>query len=118
MTTGPAKVALLLPLSGPQAALGQSLFNAAQMALFDVGVTDVTLLPLDTTGTPAGATQAATQALQSGAQLMIGPVFSAEVSAVTPLAPNSDLHRTRETGMSRRVILSVPITTLRRTRAS
>ncbi len=55
------------------------------MALFDVGVTDVTLLPLDTTGTPAGATQAATQALQSGAQLMIGPVFSAEVSAVTPL---------------------------------
>jgi branched-chain amino acid transport system substrate-binding protein len=79
------KVALLLPLSGPQAALGQSLLNAAQLALFEVGSAQLQLRPLDTTGTPMGAQQAARQAMEEGAALVIGPVFSAEVSAVLPL---------------------------------
>ena len=48
---GPVSVALLLPLSGPSAELGQALFEAAQLALFDVGNEDFVLLPLDTVGT-------------------------------------------------------------------
>src|SRR5690349_16858927 len=44
-TTGAAvRVALLLPLSGNNAALGQGMLQAAQMALFDVGGNDVALI--------------------------------------------------------------------------
>lgn len=79
---GPARVALLLPLSGPNAAIGQAMQNAAQMALFDVGTEDIELLPLDTRGTPDGAAAAARQAMDRGARLILGPLFASNVPAV------------------------------------
>lgn len=83
---GPVSVGLLLPLSGPSAELGRALFDAAQLALFDVGNQDVVLLPRDTAGTPEGAAEAAGQALGDGARLLVGPLYSASVAAVAPLA--------------------------------
>ena len=83
---GPVSVGLLLPLSGSSAELGRALFDAAQLALFDVGNQDVVLLPRDTRGTPEGAASAAAQALGDGPQLLVGPLYSASVAAVTPLA--------------------------------
>ncbi len=80
------KVAILLPLSGPQANIGQSLLNAAQLAVYDVGGEKFALLPQDTQGTPEGASAAAQRALADGAQLFIGPVFAPEVEAVRALA--------------------------------
>lgn len=85
------KVAILLPLSGPQAALGQSLLNAAQLAIYDVGDEGFALLPQDTQGTPAGAVAAAQRALADGATLFIGPVFSPEVEAVKPIAASASV---------------------------
>lgn len=85
------KVALLLPLSGPQAALGQGLLNAAQLAIYDVGDESFALLPEDTQGTPAGATTAAQQAIRDGAQLFIGPVFGPEVQAIRTVARSSNI---------------------------
>ncbi len=82
--SGPSthKIGLLLPLSGPQADLGKGLLNAAEMALFETGSSSLTLLPQDTT---PGAHQAALKALDEGAELLLGPVFSTEVDAVKPL---------------------------------
>ncbi len=80
------KVALLLPLSGPNAGLGQALLNAAQLALFDLGDANFELLPGDTKGTAEGAAQAAQAAIGQGAKLILGPFFSAEVGAVAPVA--------------------------------
>ena len=82
---GPVSVALLLPLSGPSAELGAALFDAAQMALFDVGNEDFVLLPRDTQGTPEGAARAAGTALADGARLVLGPLFSGSVAGVAPL---------------------------------
>ena len=83
---GPVSVALLLPLSGPSAELGAALFDAAQLALFDVGNLDMVLLPRDTQGTPEGAAAAAGMALADGARLIVGPLFAGSVAAVAPLA--------------------------------
>jgi ABC-type branched-subunit amino acid transport system substrate-binding protein len=80
------KVAILLPLSGPQAGLGQALLNAAQIALFSLADDSFALLPVDTRGTPDGAVAAMRTALADGASLILGPVFSAAVAAVAPLA--------------------------------
>jgi branched-chain amino acid transport system substrate-binding protein len=83
---GKTPVALLLPLSGPNAALGTAMLDAAQMALYDVADETLELLPQDTQGTPQGAATAAQAALAAGAKLIIGPLIAAEVEAVKPIA--------------------------------
>lgn len=83
---GQIRVALLLPLSGANAALGNAMLDAAQMALYDVADTTLELLPYDTQGTAQGAGDAARAALGQGAKLIIGPLLAAEVEAVKPLA--------------------------------
>jgi ABC-type branched-subunit amino acid transport system substrate-binding protein len=80
------RVALLLPLSGPSASIGNALLDAAQMAIFDVGDERLTLLPRDTGGTPEGAAKAAQAALSEGAELILGPLFATSVRTVAPLA--------------------------------
>ncbi len=79
-------VALLLPLSGPNGAVGRALFDAATLALFDIGDEYFILLPRDTAGTPDGATAAAQDAINAGARLIIGPLFSTEVAGVASVA--------------------------------
>ena len=80
------RIALLVPLSGSNANLGTALSNAAQLALFDTADAQTELLPLDTKGTPEGAAAALDQALVQGADIILGPVFSAEVKAIAPVA--------------------------------
>lgn len=77
---------MLLPLSGPQAGIGRSLLNAAELALFDFADDRLALLPRDTAGTPQGAAAAAQKALADGATLLIGPLFAQEAAAVRPIA--------------------------------
>lgn len=88
----PVKVALLLPLSGQNAALGQAMMKASQIALFDVDLSNFELMPKDTGGTPEGAAQAAREALKEGAKLILGPVFANEVRAVKPVAAGANVN--------------------------
>lgn len=82
----PVKVAILLPLSGKSAGLGNSMLQASQMALFEMGYDQFELMPRDTGGTAAGASNAAQSAIQNGAQLILGPVFADSVRAVKAVA--------------------------------
>ena len=89
--TGPVKVALLLPLSGGAQVVGRDLLEAAQIALFDVGQTDMVLLPRDTGGTSEGAEAAARSAIDAGAELIIGPLYASSTAAVARIAAEHDL---------------------------
>jgi len=77
-------VALLLPLSGAMAPVGQILENAAKLALPDGGQT--TLDIRDTGGTPQGAIAAAQASIAAGDGVILGPLTSAEAHAVAPIA--------------------------------
>lgn len=79
----PVTAGLLVPLTGPQAALGQAMLNASQMAIADLNATHVTLIPRNT---DTGAKAAATIATQDGATVLLGPVFAANVRDVAPVA--------------------------------
>lgn len=72
-------VALLVPLSGPNAALGQSIANAAAMAMADLGKPTVQLVSFDTA---SGAGEAAARAMAANAGLILGPLLGSEVAAV------------------------------------
>lgn len=80
------RVALLLPLTGRGSEIGPGMLNAAEMALFDSGVSNFELLPRDTQGTPEGAAAAAQSAIADGARLILGPVFAGEVRPVRTVA--------------------------------
>lgn len=80
----PNRVAMLLPLSGGYADIGQAMLRAAQLALPD-GSTP-TLDARDTGGTPDGAARAAREAIAAGAGLILGPLTSSETAAVAPVA--------------------------------
>ena len=80
------RVGVLLPLSGRHQAVGQAMLKAAQLALFDGATEDFSLVVRDTQGTPRGAQLAASEALGEGVSLILGPLFAASVTAVTPEA--------------------------------
>jgi ABC-type branched-subunit amino acid transport system substrate-binding protein len=89
---GPAKVALLVPLSGANAALGQALLDAAQLALFESGGDRLILVPRDTGGNAAGAAGAARAVIGDGARLILGPLLAPEVEAVKPVAQEAHIN--------------------------
>jgi branched-chain amino acid transport system substrate-binding protein len=89
---GPVKVALLVPLSGPNAGLGKAMLEAAQLALFTTASERLTLVPRDTAGTAEGAVSAVRSAISDGAQLILGPLLAAEVEAVKPIARDAKLN--------------------------
>lgn len=77
------RIALLLPLSGPQASLGRAMEQAAELALFERGGRSVDFVPMDTGSTASGAAAAARQAVGAGARIIVGPLTAAETSAAS-----------------------------------
>ncbi len=80
---GAVRVALILPLSagGNAGAAAQSMKNAAELALAEFSNPNVQLIVKDDAGTPQGAQAAARAALQEGAEIVLGPLFSGSVAA-------------------------------------
>ena len=78
------RVAVLLPLTGSNAALGQSLLRAARLAFAPGG--DNAFDTQDTRGTFEGAAAATRAAAAAGAGIIVGPLTAAETTAVTPVA--------------------------------
>lgn len=83
--TAPAMttVSMLLPLSGKHQQMGLSMQNAALMALRENEKSPVKLLFFDTQGTPEGAKEAHRWAIAQNTDIVLGPVFSSEVSALS-----------------------------------
>jgi len=83
------RVAILLPLTGPNAELGQAMLRAAQLSLDQPGAPSLDVR--DTGGTPAGAAEAAKLALAAGAGLILGPLTAGETAAAAPVARASGI---------------------------
>lgn len=90
-TTGPVQgsggavqVALLIPSGSGQAQdelFGQNLENAARLAMRDLSGVKIDLRVYRTGGSPAKATALAKQAVDEGAQVILGPFYSEEANA-------------------------------------
>lgn len=85
---GKAKVALILPISGPGtiAVVAKAMKQAGEMALFDRPNAEFQLMVKDDRGTPEGAKAAAEEAINEGAEMILGPLLAVSVDAVTPVA--------------------------------
>lgn len=77
------RVALLVPMSGANASVGQAIANATTMALLDTNAQNVRITTYDTA---AGAGIAAGKAILDGNRLILGPLLAEEVIAVASVA--------------------------------
>ena len=77
------RVGMLLPLSGKASKQGQGLKNAALMAMDDVKNPQLILQFYDTQSTPEGARAAVENALSQRVKLIVGPLSSSEVRAIS-----------------------------------
>src|SRR6201986_2295839 len=85
---GQVKVALILPLSagGNAGVAATSMKNASEMALAEFLNPNLQLLIKDDAGSPQGAQAAAQQAVDEGAEIILGPLFASSVPAVAQVA--------------------------------
>lgn len=83
-------VAVLVPTSGSDAAIGQSIANAASLALADSGDQTLQLRVYDSAG-PGGAAAAAQRAIDDGHRLILGPLLAKDVRAAAPVARRADV---------------------------
>lgn len=77
------RVALLVPMTGSNGAVGQSIANAASMALMDTNAKNLRISNYDTA---AGAGVAAAKAIADGNQLILGPLLADDIPAVATAA--------------------------------
>ena len=80
---GMHRVALLLPVTGPDAEVGQSIANATALALADTKVTNIRMVTYDTGLGAAAATQ---RAIADGNKLILGPLRANNVIEVAEIA--------------------------------
>lgn len=81
----PVQVALLVPGGsgeGSDAFLAQNLENAARLAISDLDGPKIELRVYNTGGSPAIAADVARQAVNDGAQIILGPLFAEAANAV------------------------------------
>ncbi len=78
-------VALIVPTTGGDAAIGQSIANAANLAHSDSGDRSLRLTVYDSAGA-GGAAGAARRAIADGNRLILGPLLAEDVRAAAPIA--------------------------------
>ena len=81
--TGSFRVGMLLPLSGADAKYGQGLKNASMLALNNINNPNLVLQYYDTRSTESGARIAIENAINQQSNLIIGPLKSSEVQAIS-----------------------------------
>ena len=69
------KIGVLVPLSGENQQLGKSVLKATQLALFDIGIENIKILPKDSGSNPDDTYLSAMQLKNVGVKIIIGPIF-------------------------------------------
>lgn len=81
--SGRHRIALLVPMSGDTAAVGQAIANATTMALLDTSADNLRITTYDTSD---GIATAARKAIDDGNRLILGPLMAEAVPAVQAAA--------------------------------
>ena len=82
--SGKTRIALLLPLSGSAAPIGQAMQQAAEMALFDTGAKELALAAYDSGDSAETAMEAYRKARTDGVAMVLGPLFGTSAKALAP----------------------------------
>lgn len=82
------RVALLVPMTGTNAGVGQSIANATTLALLDTKTDRVRITTYDTA---LGAAAAVNKALADGNRLILGPLLAEDARIIGPIAARANV---------------------------
>ena len=103
------KIGLLVPLSGKNAEIGQSIIKATQLAINKINNPLIEILPKDTKSRPETTLRAAKELSQSGVKIVIGPVFNNNLEYLDELKDITFLSLTNKINDNPKNIISAGI---------
>ena len=91
------KIGLMVPLSGSNKELGQSIIKAVRLAVKDINSNSIEIIPKDTASKANKALKSAFELKQMGAKVVIGPVFYESISYLDEIKDVTFLSLTNKT---------------------
>ena len=91
------KIGLMVPLSGPNKDLGQSIVKAVRLAIKDIDSNFIEIIPKDTASKANKALKSAFELKQMGVKVVIGPVFFQSISYLDEIKEITFLSLTNKT---------------------
>ena len=91
------KIGLMVPLTGPNKDLGQSIIKAVRLAIKDIDSNLIEIIPKDTASKANKALKSAFELEQMGIKVVIGPVFYESISYLDEIKEITFLSLTNKT---------------------
>jgi len=91
------KIGLMVPLTGPNKDLGQSIIKAVRLAIKDIDSNFIEIIPKDTASKANKALKSAFELKQMGVKIVIGPVFYESISYLDEIKEITFLSLTNKT---------------------
>ena len=91
------KIGLLVPMTGTNAELGQSIIKAVRLAIKDINSDLLEIIPKDTNSKPDKTLRSALELKQQGVKIVIGPVFYNSLSYLDEIKDLTFLSLTNKT---------------------
>ena len=91
------KIGLMVPLTGPNKDLGQSIIKAVRLAIKDIDSNFIEIIPKDTSSKANKALKSAFELKQMGIKVVIGPVFYESISYLDEIKEITFLSLTNKT---------------------
>ena len=85
LTSEKIKIGLLVPLTGKNSEIGQSIIKSTQLAVNKINNSSIEIIPRDTKSNPADTLKAAKELSELGIKVIIGPVFNKSQSYLDEL---------------------------------
>ena len=103
------KIGLLVPLTGKNSEIGQSIINSTRLAINKINNTSIEIIPRDTESNPNITLRSAKELHELGVRIVIGPVFNENQEYLDELKEITFLSFTNKTNNSSKNIISAGI---------
>ena len=80
------KIGLLVPLTGKNSEIGQSIIKSTRLAINKINNLSIEIIPMDTQSNPKSTLKAAKELAEFGIKIVIGPVFNENLIYLDELA--------------------------------
>jgi ABC-type branched-subunit amino acid transport system substrate-binding protein len=91
------QIGLMVPLTGPNKELGQSIIKAVRLALKDINNNSIEIIPKDTASKANKALKSAFELKQMGVRIVIGPIFYESITYLDEIKDITFLSLTNKT---------------------
>ena len=91
------QIGLMVPLTGPNKELGQSIIKAVRLAVKDINNNSIEIIPKDTASKANKALKSAFELQQMGVRIVIGPIFYESITYLDEIKDITFLSLTNKT---------------------